>query len=116
MSGLRRRERKSIPGIVEERIDRIEELVMAITVTVRYCQEILDKAGLPKRDMRLRISQLVHQRDALLSALKKAVSDYGKPGGPWNVPGEAGTWISMAKDAIEKCEQAKASSPSEKMV
>lgn len=36
----------------------------------------------------------------LLEALEKAVADYGKPGGPWNVPGEPGTWISMARKAI----------------
>lgn len=35
------------------------------------------------------------------AALEKAVADYGKPGGPWNVPGEPGTWIAMAKSALK---------------
>ncbi len=39
---------------------------------------------------------------ALTGALEKAVADYGKPGGPWNVPGEPGTWLQMARDALEK--------------
>lgn len=38
----------------------------------------------------------------LLAALEKAVADYGQPGGPWNVPSEPGTWIEMARDAIQK--------------
>lgn len=38
----------------------------------------------------------------LYAALAKAVDDYGKPGGPWNVPSEPGTWIQMAKDALNK--------------
>lgn len=33
-------------------------------------------------------------------ALEKAVSLYGQPGGPWNVPGEPGTWLAMAKEAL----------------
>lgn len=39
---------------------------------------------------------------ALVEALEKAVSDYGKPGGPWNVPDEPGTWLAMAKAALAK--------------
>lgn len=35
------------------------------------------------------------------AALEKAITDYGKPGGPWNVPGEPGTWIAMAKAALK---------------
>lgn len=34
------------------------------------------------------------------AALQKAVDDYGKPGGPWNVPSEPGTWLQMAKAAL----------------
>lgn len=37
---------------------------------------------------------------ALVDALQKAVADYGKPGGPWNVPNEPGAWIAMAHDAL----------------
>lgn len=39
---------------------------------------------------------------ALVEALEKAVEDYGKPGGPWNVPSEPGAWLAMAKVALAK--------------
>lgn len=43
----------------------------------------------------------VREHNALLiAALEKAVADYGKPGGPWNVPREPGTWIDMAHNAL----------------
>jgi len=42
----------------------------------------------------------------LLSALKSAVQLYGKPGGPWNVPSEPGSWINEAKAAIAEAEPA----------
>ena len=38
----------------------------------------------------------------LVKALEKAVDEYGKPGGPWNVPSEPGTWISAARAALAK--------------
>ena len=37
---------------------------------------------------------------AMNIALAKAIRDYGQPGGPWNVPGEPGTWLAMAKQAL----------------
>jgi hypothetical protein len=43
----------------------------------------------------------------LVEALQKAVRDYGKPGGPWNVPSEPGTWIEMANTALKKREKIK---------
>lgn len=39
---------------------------------------------------------------AMHEALSDAVEKYGKPGGPWNVPGEPGTWIAKAKEALRK--------------
>lgn len=41
-------------------------------------------------------------RRELYSALKEAVELYGKPGGPWNVPGDPGSWIEKAKKALKK--------------
>ena len=38
----------------------------------------------------------------MYAALVKAVKDYGKPGGPWNVPSEPGTWIHSATSALAK--------------
>jgi len=38
----------------------------------------------------------------MVQVLTEAVELYGKPGGPWNVPGEPGTWIAKAKEALWK--------------
>lgn len=42
----------------------------------------------------------------MLSALKLAVELYGKPGGPWNVPSEPGSWLAEARDIIAMIEGA----------
>ena len=36
----------------------------------------------------------------LAAALTEAVETYGKPGGPWNVPSEPGSWIAKARAAL----------------
>lgn len=46
------------------------------------------------------LETLRQERDRMATALEKAVDDYGKPGGPWNVPSEPGTGLRMAKDAL----------------
>ena len=38
----------------------------------------------------------------MYEALEAAILEYGKPGGPWNVPSSPGTWIYKAKAALEK--------------
>lgn len=38
--------------------------------------------------------------EQLRKALQYAVDQYGKPGGPWNVPGSKGSWIDQAKKAL----------------
>lgn len=43
----------------------------------------------------------VDENKLLREALEEAVAMYGKPGGPWNVPGDAGGWISKARKALE---------------
>lgn len=40
----------------------------------------------------------------LLEALKEAVAQYGKQGGPWNVPSDPGGWLDRARAAITKAE------------
>ena len=47
-------------------------------------------------------ARLISAAPDLLAALEKAVKHYGKPGGPWNVPSEPGTWIADAHAAIAK--------------
>lgn len=43
----------------------------------------------------------IDENKLLREALEEAVEMYGKPGGPWNVPGDAGGWISKARKALE---------------
>lgn len=38
----------------------------------------------------------------LVSSLTEAVSLYGRPGGPWNVPSDPGGWIYRAKEALRR--------------
>ena len=45
-------------------------------------------------------ARLIAAAPELLDALRAAVDLYGKPGGPWNVPGPVGTWIEQARAAI----------------
>lgn len=49
-------------------------------------------------------ARLISAAPDMCEALAKAVADYGKPGGPWNVPSEPGTWIEMAKQALAKAD------------
>ena len=37
----------------------------------------------------------------LIGALSEAVSQYGKGGGPWNVPSDPGGWLDRARTALE---------------
>lgn len=45
---------------------------------------------------------IIPSKDALISALQRAIDLYGKPGGPWNVPSDSGSWIAQAKEAVKK--------------
>ena len=38
--------------------------------------------------------------ERLREALKRAVDLYGRPGGPWNVPSDPGSWIAEARAAL----------------
>ncbi|OYW47629.1 MAG: hypothetical protein B7Z36_02360 [Novosphingobium sp. 12-63-9] len=38
----------------------------------------------------------------LLEVLQEAVAQYGKPGGPWNVPSDPGGWLDRARQAIAR--------------
>ena len=66
--------------------------------TITHREEIAGKNELILRMMDVQ-TELLEERVKIRAALQKAVDDYGKPGGPWNVPREPGTWIMMAKDA-----------------
>ena|GEM_PF-3733632 len=51
-------------------------------------------------ELRAKVLEVGTENARLRAALQKAVDLYGKPGGPWNVPDETGTWIAMAKEAL----------------
>ena len=40
--------------------------------------------------------------EELIALLRDTVAAYGKPGGPWNVPSEPGSWIARARDLLAK--------------
>lgn len=43
----------------------------------------------------------IDENKLLREALEEAIAMYGKPGGPWNVPGDAGGWLDRARKALE---------------
>ena len=47
-------------------------------------------------------AHLIAAAPDMYEALEAAILEYGKPGGPWNVPSSPGTWIDKAKAAIVK--------------
>ena len=47
-------------------------------------------------------ANLIAAAPDMYEALEAAILEYGKPGGPWNVPASPGTWIDKAKAAIVK--------------
>ena len=47
-------------------------------------------------------ASLIAAAPDMYEALEEAILEYGKPGGPWNVPTEPGTWIDKAKAALVK--------------
>lgn len=75
--------------------------------TCRLCKDVETlKATLPAARLeidRLReLARIISAEPELLEALQKAVKDYGREGGPWNVPSEPGAWLDMARRAISK--------------
>jgi hypothetical protein len=47
-------------------------------------------------------ARLIAAAPELLEALEYAVTQYGKPGGPWNVPSDPDGWLDRARAAIAK--------------
>ena len=47
-------------------------------------------------------ANLIAAAPDMYEALEMAILEYGKPGGPWNVPSKPGSWIDKAKTALKK--------------
>ena len=47
-------------------------------------------------------ARLIAAAPDMYEALEAAILEYGKPGGPWNVPSSPGSWIEKARAAIAK--------------
>lgn len=52
-------------------------------------------SGKPKE-----VAALIFQHRAALAVIREAVALYGKPGGPWSVPGDPGGWLSRARATL----------------
>lgn len=52
------------------------------------------------------LDALYAEIELLRAALQRAVDKYGKPGGPWNVPSEPGSWIFEANTALNTARNA----------
>lgn len=46
------------------------------------------------------LDPILEENSRLRAILAEAVKQYGKPGGPWNVPSDPGGWIARAQDAL----------------
>jgi hypothetical protein len=68
----------------------------------QICRYSEDELGEEHAANAAHIVHCVNTYPELVKALEKAVDEYGKPGGPWNVPNEPGTWIEIARAALAK--------------
>jgi len=79
-------------AIVDQNARAGESVPVVCIITKRETQNERDTAN----------ARLISAAPDLFAALEKAVADYGRPGGPWSVPSEPGTWIAMATEALKK--------------
>ena len=68
---------------------------------IEYAASVEEKAKESIADVAAEIAALREDKARLVEALEKAVDVYGKPGGPWNVPSEPGSWLAQARAAID---------------
>lgn len=77
--------------------------VKYIEIAKKY-REKYEKSGTDRdatREQTARITAMTDENKRLREALEEAVAMYGKPGGPWNVPGDTGGWLYRARKALE---------------
>ena len=58
--------------------------------------------GIKDRETLVANANLIAAAPDMYEALEAAILEYGKPGGPWNVPSSPGSWIDKAKAALVK--------------
>ena len=51
--------------------------------------------------MQRQIAILTAENERMREVLTYAVKEYGRHGGPWNVPTDPGGWITKARDALQ---------------
>jgi len=80
-----------------------ETILTTENATVKLIEEDRDEDYCPAWDVIGEANAtLAAASPDLLAALEYAVAQYGKPGGPWNVPSDPGGWLDRARDAIAK--------------
>lgn len=88
------------PGVENaERTVRAHIAAQAERITTLNVENNLLAGSLAVVDVKL--AELKAENKRLREALQKAVECYGKPGGPWNVLSEPGSWIARAKEALK---------------
>lgn len=81
----------------------LNDLYAAQCTAIELCQmaQIIIKSKILDAKKPEYTTELESQCCRLREALSEAVEHYGKPGGPWNVPGDPGGWLDRAKRALK---------------
>ena len=101
---------------LRQKIDAEQSLLRAIANSAELLGQALDRLDVPERlldDLEGEPeffgsvyypanAHLIAAAPDMYEALEMAILEYGKPGGPWNVPSSPGSWIDKAKAAIVK--------------
>ncbi len=87
------------PWVVDPKYSRDIQAPDGLDVAT-CCPEILNRHT--DGEESIANASLIAAAPDMYEALEAAILEYGKPGGPWNVPSSPGTWIDKAKAAIVK--------------
>lgn len=88
------------PWVVDPKYSRDIQAPDGLDVAT-CCLSILNRKATTEEES-IANAALIAAAPDMYEALEMAILEYGKPGGPWNVPTEPGTWIDKAKAAIVK--------------
>lgn len=73
---------------------------------IRHRNEIValaaqrDSSSLRAEELAEQVAELQERNAVLVAALTYAVEQYGKRGGPWNVPSDPGGWLTRARAVL----------------